>query len=71
MITALKLKKFPFKSIMVVGWGLAAMFWYTSLQVTDDRISNLLGEAFGASISIVALYTLTLIIVWLRKIFKK
>lgn len=64
-------KKFPFKSIMVVGWLLAAFFWWLSLSVTNERVSNLVSEAFGASVSIVAFYTLALIIIAIKKLFTR
>lgn len=58
--------KIPFKTVMVAGWALAALFYYLSLTVQDERLANLIAESFGASVGIVGLYTLTLLIIWIK-----
>lgn len=62
--------KIPYKTIMIVGWLLAAFFWWLSYQLNDPIAQNNIGEAFGASLGITLLYTLTLLIIWIRNKFK-
>lgn len=71
MISIPKINRFPFKSIMVTGWLLAAFFWWLSYRVSDPIAQNNIGEVFGASLGITLLYTITLIIIWIKRLFKR
>jgi len=63
-------KKLPTGILMIIGWILVAVFAFFAFLYKDNVVlNNLSSDAFGASLSIVLIYTITIIVLKFKKVF--
>ena len=63
-------KKLPIGILMIIGWILVAVFAFFAFLYKDNVVlNNLSSDAFGASLSIVLIYTITIIVLKFKKVF--
>jgi membrane protein YdbS with pleckstrin-like domain len=62
--------KIPYWLLLTIGWILVIVFGAVTLYVKSERWSNMMSDAFGASLSIVLVGTLTIIILKIKRLLK-
>ncbi|MBU0924124.1 hypothetical protein KKG81_04505 [bacterium] len=62
------MSKVPYKTLMLIGWVLTMLFAYLAFYFDNPKINNIFSDAFGAALSIVLIYSISWVVLKVKKI---